>query len=161
MPALFPTFSTLAAELGDSIGRTMQKVLESIRAQTVRTVGTALASAARTVTTLSSNVSLRNEKAVLVHLNVSAASGTGGLTLRLVAVDPVTGASSGYATLTGTITTVGHRTLAVGIGAGAATGAAVVSSGGVGLPCPTTWAVQVIHADASSYTYSVCYELIP
>lgn len=124
-------------------------------------VATALASAARTVTTLSTSQSSRGFSGILLHLNVTAASGTGGLTLRLVAVDPVTGASSGLAALTGAVTTVGHRTLAVGPGLGAASGAAVVSSGAIGLPLPMTFQIQVIHGDASIYTYSVTYELLP
>jgi hypothetical protein len=130
------------------------------RNMAARVSSTVLASAARTATTTTANLRGNGFEKLLIHINVTAASGTGGLTLRVVAVDPITGASSGYCALTGAMTAIGHRTLAIGPGFGAVSGASVVSAGAIGLPLPDTFQIQVLHGDASSYTYSVAIERI-
>ena len=54
----------------------------------VKTTGTGLASAARTATTSSSEISGQGYKGLIVYLAVSAASGTGGLTVRVRGYNP-------------------------------------------------------------------------
>jgi len=92
MPVTFPTFNFVDAELGDSIGRTLQKILTRLGSLKAPVSGTALASAARTVSTLSSDIATNGCKGIIVYLNVTAAAGVGGLRLNLLLKDPVTGA---------------------------------------------------------------------
>jgi hypothetical protein len=122
--------------------------------------GTALASAARTASTLSANFPTKGARGIIVYLNVTAASGTGGLTLRPFGVDPQTMAVATSGTTTGVITTVGLRVFHFGPGCGAAN-AGSSAWGSVGIMLGRLMALQVLHADASSYTYSLNYELIP
>lgn len=121
--------------------------------------GTALASAARSATTLSSNIDARGARAIIVYLNITAASGTGGLTLRLFGVDPVSSTVATSASVSTAATTSGTRIYHFGPGVGAASGA-TLAWGGAGVMLGSLFAVQVLHGDASSYTYSVTYELI-
>lgn len=124
-----------------------------------KTTGTALASAARTATTSSTAIGCNGYSAILVYFNTTIASGTGGLTLRIDGLDPV---SAGWFNLGGytSVTTTGARAIAYGKGVGAAT-ASVSPWGLAGVPLPGEIRVTVVHADASSYTYSVGYCLIP
>ena len=160
MPVLYPSFSTLAAELGDSIGRTLQKILETLRVVRVPVSGTALASATRTTTTITGDINCAGYKGIIVYLNVTAASGTGGLTTRLIGVDPVTGATGLSVAVSAAATAIGLRVLHFGPGCGAVSNAGLGGSA-AGVMLGTEFQIQVIHGDASNYTYSVCYELIP
>src|SRR5579871_3766078 len=63
----------------------------NIQAETLNQDMTLLASAARTATTNSAPQTNQNARGVLVYLNVTAASGTGGLRLAVQAQDPVSG----------------------------------------------------------------------
>lgn len=123
--------------------------------------GTALASAARTATTNSADITNHNSLGVLVFLNVTVASGTGGLQVRVTGKDPVSG---NYSFLNGTPTAVtavsnnvpptylfypGVNTTAVGSVAQATSSI-----------LPRTFRITVSHGDATSYTYSVGYALI-
>ena len=117
--------------------------------------GTLLASAARTVTTYSANQTNYNARGVIVVLNVTAASGTGGLQVILQAIDPVSG---GAVSLNATPTAViAIDRLAYIFYPGATGGVAAQITG---IPLPRTWRVGVVHGDASSYTYSLSYSLI-
>lgn len=122
--------------------------------------GTALASAARTASTLSANISTRGARGIIVYLNVTAASGTGGLTPRLFGVDPLSSNVATSATASSAVTTVGLRVYHFGPGCGGAN-AGTAAWGSVGVMLGALAAVQVLHGDASSYTYSLSYELIP
>ena len=122
--------------------------------------GTILASAARTSSAISATQINYNHRGVILGLNVTAASGTGGLQLKVWAIDPVTGSLIGgeYAK-TGLYTTTGHRTLILYPGAaGGGSPNAGVTFGQA--PLPRKWAIEVYHGDGSSYTYSVSYSLI-
>lgn len=122
------------------------------------TEGTLLASAARTVLSASAIQKNHNGRGVQVTLDVSAASGTGGLQLVIQNIDPATT----YAfTLTPTPTAVTVAgtyiyELYPGIGA-SASGLVVQRTSGL---LPRSWRIAVLHGDASSYTYSVGYSLI-
>lgn len=160
MPVLFPTFSTLAAELGDSVGRTLQKILGTLREVRVPVSGTALASAARTTTTITTDIVCSGYRGIIVYLDVTAASGTGGLTLRLFGVNPITSTVATSASVTTAATTTGMRIYHFGPGVAAVNGASV-AWGAAGVQLGAEFQIQVLHGDASSYTYAVHYELIP
>lgn len=122
--------------------------------------GTALASAARTASTLSSNFSTRGARGIIVYLNITAASGTGGLMPRLFGVDPLTSAVATSGSVNTPVTTVGLRVYHFGPGCGAAN-QGTAAWGSVGVQLGALSAIQIFHNDASSYTYSVSYELVP
>lgn len=116
--------------------------------------GSLLASQARTAAATGPTMKNYNGKGVVIWLNVTAVSGTGGITPYLYGVDPVSGGAY-YFAQGGTITATGLYPLVFYPGA----------SGGhqyylAALPLPKTWFVYVGVADASSYTYSIGYSLI-
>jgi hypothetical protein len=112
---------------------------------------TLLASATRTSTTSSADQTNYNGRGVLVYLNVTAASGTGGLTLTIQAKDPVTGTYQTLNSAPTAVTATGFKTYELYPGA-ATTGGLTQA---VQQPLPRTWRVQVAHGDSSNYTYSV------
>lgn len=128
-------------------------------ATATKTTGTALASAARTASTNSSNITTGGASSIVVYLAVTVASGTGGLTMRIRGIDPVSGSAVPLLTATTAITATGSTAYCIGVGVGAVSGATVGVIGGV--PLPDTIRIDVVHGDASSYTYSVGYSLIP
>lgn len=155
MPVLFPTFNFLAAELGDGVLRTLQKILTTL--QKAPTSGTALASAARTVSTLSSDLDSDGCSGLVVYLNVTVASGTGGLTTRLIAKDPISGATSVSAAVSAAATTTGLRVYHFAPGVGTLAGMGI-GWGAASVQVSKTFQLQVLHGDASSYTYSLTFE---
>lgn len=117
------------------------------------TESTLLASAARTVQTNSADQTNYSAKGLHVQLNVTAASGTGGLTVVVQGKDPVSGTY--YDILVGTaIIATGITILKVYPGIVASANAAASDI------LPRTWRVQVRVGDASSYTYSVGSSLV-
>lgn len=117
--------------------------------------GTILASAARTVATTTPNQTNYNARGVIIFLNVTLASGTGGLTVRINGIDPVSGVVRGIPTAPTIVTAVGHYNYVVYPGASGGVVSAVSA-----LILPRSWTLQVSVGDASSYTYSVGYSLI-
>ena len=119
------------------------------------TAGTLLASSTRTTTTYTPTQTNYNAKGVLVALNVTTASGTGGLQVALYGKEFLTGNNIPLNTLPTAITATGiyHFLLYPGTSGGRLT---QVTS----LPIPRQWLVGVDHADASNYTYSLSYSLI-
>jgi hypothetical protein len=117
--------------------------------------GTLLASAARTATTSSSNQTNYNGRGVLLILNVTAASGSGGLTLRVQGVDPVSGLSVALNTPPAAITATGTFGYLVYPGIAGPNLSQASST-----VLPRTWFVSMTHGDATSYTYSLGYALI-
>lgn len=116
--------------------------------------GTALASAARTATTHSPDITNPNGKGVIAYLNVTAASGTGGLTLRYAFRDPLSGVYANVNAAPTPVTAVGGFVYVLYPGA---TGGGTQVTGG---PAPRTFRISVFAADGSSYTYSVSYCLL-
>jgi len=104
-----------------------------------------LASAARTATTSSPTLRNRWHRGVQLVLNVTAASGTGGLTLHIQQVDRDSGNTIDLAVDSATITATGTYGFQMAPTANAATA----------LYLPTDWCVKVVHGDGSSYTYSL------
>lgn len=127
-----------------------------------RVNGTALASAARTANTQSSDISGAGFNSLIVYFSCSAASGTGGLTIRIRAKNPLTGQYNGVCTTTVAITNTDNAVLMFGRGMGAGAQTVPATYGGfMGGVIPETFRIEILHADASSYTYSVAYELAP
>mgnify|MGYP006268594393 CR=1 FL=1 len=125
-----------------------------------RTQAAALTSAARTATTQSADISAIGYKGVIVMLNITVASGTGGLQVRVRYKDTV---SSSYILVSAsassftTVLTVNHQ-YGEGIGGNSN---ATLGNGGVGSGYLTdTIRIEIFHADASSYTYNVNYVLV-
>lgn len=109
--------------------------------------GTLLASAARTVTTDSPNQINYNARGATLFLNVTTASGTGGLIMKIRIVDPISGNLSSLVAGTN-VTATGLYILQL----------YPLSSSNYALP--RTWIAEVAHGDATSYTYSLGYSLI-
>lgn len=120
--------------------------------------GTALASTARTTTSYSNDITNATARGIIIYLNITAASGTGGLQVRVYGKDP---ASAQYFALNGAPTaktTTGSFPYV--FYPGAASGATLAADQIVSGPLPRTFRIGVTHGDASSYTYSVGYSLI-
>ncbi|MBI3948031.1 MAG: hypothetical protein HY321_19095 [Armatimonadetes bacterium] len=123
---------------------------------------TLLASAARTATSLAPNQLNYNGRGLYVVLNVTATSGTGGLTLRVWGMDPVTGFVIAMLSATAAVTATGRYIYLVYPGAispGAGGGSPGVTQLSA-IPLPRRWFVEVTHVDGSSYTYSVGASLV-
>jgi hypothetical protein len=122
------------------------------------TQGTLLASQARTIQTGSPIQTNYNAKGVILFLNVTVASGTGGLQPKVLIVDPVSGNAIQYYADPGAIT--GTGLYAYVIYPGDNTPAYGTTKQHVQTALPRTWQANVYVGDASSYTYSLGYALI-
>ncbi len=163
MPVLFPTFNFLAAELGDSIGRTLQKILTTLREVKAPVSGTSLASAARTTSTVTADIDTTGYKGIIAYLNVTAVPGVGGIRMKLILKDPVSGQIKGQFQGTTNITTTGLHTMVVYPGCGQTSGATSSGTSNVvlGMPVGELIQIQVEHTTVDSYTYSLATELLP
>lgn len=121
------------------------------------TEATALASAARTASTNSSDLTNYNAKGAIITLDVTVDPG-GAETLQLL-VQHKDSVASSYEILLddGANATPGRRTVIIYPGVGAA-GNDVTTA--VGYPLPRTWRVRVVHSAAGSWTYSVAVSYI-
>lgn len=123
----------------------------NIRAQRVL-----LSTAVRSATTASPQQNDRSSKTLRVYLNVQAASGTGGLTLELLAYDKETGSSVVLFADGSGITATGIYVFEI---------APAIATGGSNRRgillayLPVVWSISVAHGDGSNYTYSVSAEL--
>lgn len=126
-----------------------------------RSTGTLLASAARTATTTSAlTLDTTGYDTITLMLSITAASGTGGLTLRLEMQDPVSGIWMGLGADTTARTTTNQLGFQFGPGSpGTQTGISTFST--LFKQCAFTGPIRVTvaHGDASSYTYAVTYSL--
>lgn len=124
------------------------------------TEGTLLASAARTAATTSANITNYNAQAITVYLDVTVASGLGGLIVKIQGIDPVSGKIFRLNADIAVITTTGVRAYTLGLGAsGAGGGTSQDVVQGTAVALPRSFNVLVYHSDASSYTYSLGYAL--
>lgn len=118
---------------------------------------TALASAARTASANSGDLTNYNGRGVNAVLDISAASGTGGLQLLIQGKDSI---SSNYYQLNGTptaIVAVSTSAYEVYPGGGTGTVGNVTRVAGV---VPRTFRIRVLAGDSTSYTYSVSVNLV-
>ncbi|SRR5579884_647578 len=119
--------------------------------------GTLLASATRTANTASADQTNYNARGVLLFLNVTAASGTGGVRALVQAKDPISGSTQFLASATPAFKTA-TGLYVYSVYPGAPVGAFLEQATQAALP--RTWSVLVQHGDASSYTYSLGFALI-
>ena len=117
-----------------------------------------LASAARTADAFSAKFKDEYATGVRLILSVTAASGTGGLTPRVRAYDPVSGN-------TVEISQGGAAVIAVGTYAYEVFPATTSAPAGsvkevVSRVLPVVWDVRVAAGDASAYTYSLSAEIV-
>jgi hypothetical protein len=153
--------TTLVPQTSDNERMLLARILSYQQRAAIR--GTVLASTARTASTSGSSVDWVRYKGVILFLNVTAASGTGGLAIFPEYQDPVSASWNriyNYPSTSARITTVGLQILHIGRGIGATIGGA--NQGGFCAAfLSSAIRFTVNHGDASSYTYSLGYELIP
>jgi len=111
-----------------------------------------LASAARTATATSPALRNRWHKALHLVLDVTAASGTGGLTLHVQQVDRDTGKTVDLLVDGSAITATGTYGFQLALSEGAAGNGIRAAASRM---LPSDWQVQIVHGDGSSYTYSL------
>jgi hypothetical protein len=142
------------AQRGDSQETLLSKLVGS------SLTGTLLVSAARTASTSTASIDLSGFRSLILFLNISAASGTGGLRLTVEYQDPISGLWRTPLVVPSTaVTSVQMVPVFVGPGIGAIGSTASFTAGGmVSLPLTSAMRVTVSHGDASSYTYSLGYE---
>ena len=107
-------------------------------------------SAARTATLVLPDQTNVTWRGLVVWLNITAASGTGGLTCRVEGKDPAGGGYFALHAAPAAVVATGLQTHVLYPGV---TGDAVSQPTQIVLP--RTWRVRVVHGDATSYTYSV------
>lgn len=115
--------------------------------------GTALASAARTATTQSSDITNHNARGVALWLDLTVVPGVQTVTLSVEAKDPVSGK---YSTIFTGAAEVATATRFYEVYPGVAETANVDAA----VALPRTFRVSVTHSGAGSFTYSVGYCLI-
>jgi hypothetical protein len=115
--------------------------------------GTALASAARTTTTASGDISNPDGRGVWVVLDLTAFTTAASLTLSIQGKDP---ASGKYVTLftSAAVTTVSTNAYVV------YPGITETANVDASVPVPKTFRVNVVHGNANSTTYSVGYSTV-
>ena len=115
--------------------------------------GTLLASAARTATVNSANITNYNHRGVHIIINVTAITATPSVVPTIQGYDPLS--TTYYTLLTGVaITATGYTILKIYPGIGAVANAAANDI------LPNTWRISMAHADADSITYSVGYQAV-
>lgn len=146
MPRLIP-------EKNDSVQTLLNKLLETF---TTNPTEIALVSAARTATTQSLDIDTQGYSGITVFLHISAASGTGGLSIRVRGLDAQQSTYVNLGTSGTATTTASVQAVQVGRGIGSITsGMFGPSQGSVGAFLPDICRIEIVHADASSYTYKV------
>jgi hypothetical protein len=113
---------------------------------------TLISSGAQTTAQQSASQTNYNGGRVIVFLNVTAASGTGGLQLTIQGKDPTSGNWVNLTTLPTAVTATGMYVYELAPGDGAASGGVTQRTAGY---LPRTWRVNIAVGDSSSYTYSV------
>lgn len=131
---------------------------ERVRGNT--SAGLLIGAGARTVQTQGTQQVNRCARGVLISLNVTAASGTGGLTLRIQGASSPSGTGSTMRNLNAAptaVTAISTTTYVIYPGVGAAAGDVTQQTSGI---LPRDWRCEVFVGDASSYTYSVTFALL-
>lgn len=119
---------------------------------------TLLPSAARTVGVASPTQTNLSCSTVLIFVNVTVASGTGGLDIHLQAMDTISSTWGDIAEFNASvkITTTGLYIISWGPGC-VSTGKFNAQGQGI---LPQTWRINVTVSDSSSYTYSISAQVI-
>lgn len=152
---------TFTSRLPDSADSERQ-LLARMLAGSISSV--ALASGARTSNTTTSKIQSVGFRGLITYLDVTAASGTGGLRVGLVYCDPISSAERLLVVASNPVTTTGLTQIVWGEGCAAGAGVtlnAAAGQGYVGIMLPKHFRVLVTHGDASSYTYALNLEFVP
>ncbi len=153
------TLATLTPQVGDSTQMLLARMaMASYRRSNVQAPG--LTSAARTATTQSTDISCIGFTGIIVAINVTVASGTGGLKARIRYKDNVLASYPTISESSLSITATGTWVYLHAPGAGT-TVSAILGNHGSAAGCLTdTCRIEIVHGDATSYTYSVTYTLL-
>lgn len=116
-----------------------------------------LASAARTVATACPVQNDSGARALRLYLNITVASGTGGLQPIIRGYDKISGATVNLTTGGAAIVATGCYCYELALSVGAAAGNVKEC---VSKAAPVQWDVSVAVGDASSYTYSLSAEVL-
>lgn len=111
-----------------------------------------LPSGARTVQQLLPDLVLPGAKRITLFLNVTVASGTGGLIVTVQGKDPVSGTYYDLNAAPTAVIATGLKVYELGPGLGSASGGVTQSTNRL---LPKKFRVKVAVGDASSYTYSL------
>lgn len=117
-----------------------------------------LPSALRTATTPTAAFVETSHLCIRLYLNVTAASGSGGLQPQIRGYDRISGNAVAVSTGGAAVTATGLFVYELMPSANAAAGQVKES---LGRYLPYKWDVNVVHGDGSNYTYSLSAELIP
>lgn len=109
---------------------------------------TALASAARTTATNSSDLTNYNSRGVVVVVDVTAGGGAGGITVTIKGKDTLSGK---YSTILAGAVITGTGTTKLVVYPGCDANPNLIANE----PLPRVWRVEVTVADSTSYTYSI------
>jgi hypothetical protein len=150
--------STVSPQIEDNPLATLKRIAA---AGIPAAVATALASAARTSQTDSVVIDARHYSGIMVWLYCSASSGTGGISVQVIASDPTTAQGRNIQAFTTSSTSTGSHALLLRNGSMATNNSAFVGGVSTHPGLPPKFFLRVPHADASSYTYSVQYQLLP
>jgi hypothetical protein len=127
-------------------------------ASAIKTQRILLASLPRTATVACLKQTDAVEQYCRVYVNVTAASGTGGLTCQFRGYDRVSGAAVALSTGGAALTATGLYVFEMMPNSQAAAGNVKET---VGRMLPYQWDFQITAGDGSSYTYSVSSEVLP
>jgi hypothetical protein len=121
--------------------------------------GVLLPSAARTVLQVVNGPANYNARGLILFLNVTAASGTGGLVTTIFGLDPVSDGELSLNAAPAARVATGLVAYVLYPGVAGSYGPPIIQA--TALPLPQVWGVRVSVGDASSYTYSLAYCLLP
>lgn len=124
------------------------------------TQGTLLSNAARTAQTLAPTMTNYNSRGVILWLTITSASGTGGLRVKIFGQDRVTSTLLDMNADPVAISATGYYGYLLYPGATSSGGSNQYIHQATDLPLPRTWSAIVAVGDASSYSYSLSYQLI-
>lgn len=120
--------------------------------------GTLLASSSRVANTSSPIQTNNSAKGIVLFLNVTTASGTGGLMPKIQMIDPVTGTPSQVYASPAAATATGQYVYV--IYPGNTTSPSGDAKQHVPMPLPRTWQATVYANDNTAYIYTLGYALI-
>lgn len=120
-----------------------------------------LALAARTATTQSTDINAAGYKGIIILLYVTAASGTGGLTIRLRYKDDILTQYFSLSQSSVNVIATGGWVYQHAPGTGTVVTAGLGNAGSAAGVLSDLVRVEIVHADASSYTYQVNIVLVP
>lgn len=118
---------------------------------------TYLSSAARTATANGADRTNYSLRGLVAIMNVTASSGTGGLSLKIQGKDPISGTYYDLNAAPAAVIANGIYVYEIYPGVGAPTGNVTQRTSGL---LPKTYRVAVQHGDATSYTYSLSLSLL-